>query len=115
MSAHQAYKRVRTVVALQWRGMLIVILILTDVILFSIVFLRFDESTGVTKQNLDKAQPWLTCLAFTGGDKKRCLPLVKKLIISEATVIAVLILLSVSLAPCICDGRTERSLTAYLR
>jgi len=79
--------------------MLIVILILTDVIFFAIVFLRFDESTGVSKKNFDRAQPWLTCLALSGGNKNRCLPLVEKLVVSEATVIAVLILLSASLTP----------------
>ncbi|KAI9770321.1 MAG: hypothetical protein M1840_003480 [Geoglossum simile] len=96
LSARQAYKRIQRVVALQWRGMLIVILILADVIFFSIVFLRFDESTGVAGKNFDKAKPWLTCLTLTGGDKKRCLPLAEKLVVNEATVIAVLILLSMN-------------------
>ncbi|KAI9784156.1 MAG: hypothetical protein M1839_002661 [Geoglossum umbratile] len=76
--------------------MLIVILILTDVVFFSIIFLRFDDATGVDKRTLDKAQPWLTCLALTGGDKNRCLPLVKKLVVGEVSVVAVLILLSMN-------------------
>jgi hypothetical protein len=96
VSARQAFKRIKRVFALQWRGILIVILIIADVAFFAIAFIKFDESTGVTKMNMRKAEKWLTCLVISNGDKHQCLSLAKKLTISEATAIAVLILLSVS-------------------
>ncbi|KAH0544494.1 hypothetical protein FGG08_001392 [Glutinoglossum americanum] len=96
VSARQAFKRVKKVLALQWRGMLAVILIITDVVFFAIVFLKFDKTTGVTKDNMNKADEWLACLVINKGDKNQCLSLVNKLTINEATVIAVLILLSMN-------------------
>ncbi|KAH0557057.1 hypothetical protein GP486_005151 [Trichoglossum hirsutum] len=96
VSARQAFKRIKRVFALQWRGMLIVILIIVDVAFFAIVFIKFDRSTGVTKMNLTKAEKWLACLVLSRGDKHQCLWLAKKLTVGEATAITVLILLSVS-------------------
>ncbi|KAI9866508.1 MAG: hypothetical protein M1813_001059 [Trichoglossum hirsutum] len=96
VSARQAFKRIKRVFALQWRGILIVILIIADVAFFAIAFIKFDESTGVTKMNMRKAEKWLTCLVISNGDKHQCLSLAKKLTISEATAIAVLILLSMN-------------------
>jgi hypothetical protein len=96
ISPKQAYRRVRRVIELQWRGITLVLLIVADVIFFAIVFVFMDDlSTNILKDPR-KAQEWLTCILRTGGDKNQCLPLANKLVVNEATVAAVLVLLSVS-------------------
>lgn len=95
-TARQTYKRVRRVVELQWRGITIVLLILADVVFFSVIFLYLDNSAQQSRRNTQKAEPWLLCLVLNKGDKNQCLNLVSDLTVNEATVMAVLILLSVS-------------------
>ena len=95
-SARQAYRRVRRVVELQWRGILIVVVILADVVFFSVVFVYLDNTTQESQRNIVKAEPWLLCLILHDGDKNKCLDLAAQLAVTEATVMAVLILLAVS-------------------
>lgn len=94
-SARQAYRRVRKVVSLQWRGAMIVLLIIAEVVFFAIVFVSMDNSSE-DKQLIQKATPWLTCLALTRGNKTQCLPQAKGLVHKESTVIAVLVCLGCS-------------------
>lgn len=82
-------------VQLQWRGIAIVVLILADVIFFSIIFVYLDNTTQDSHKNLSKAEPWLFCLILNRGDKNKCLDMAAKLVVTEATVMAVLILMSV--------------------
>jgi hypothetical protein len=49
----------------------------------------------VITADLARAQPWLLCLVSAQGKKNQCLPLAAPLVVNEATVMAVLILLSV--------------------
>ncbi|KAI9894523.1 MAG: hypothetical protein M1814_001877 [Vezdaea aestivalis] len=93
-SARQAYRRIRKVLSLQWRGIFVVILIVADVIFFSVVFVFMDNATQVAKNNPDSAKPWLLCLVINKGDKNKCLDLTKHLVLPERTVLAVLLLLS---------------------
>lgn len=80
---------------LQWRGIVIVIILLVDVIFFSVVFVYLDDFE-TSLNNYSRVEPWLICLAESGGDKSKCYALGAKLLISESTVVAVLILLSLS-------------------
>jgi hypothetical protein len=95
ISPRQAYRRVRRVVELQWRGIAIVLLIIADVIFFAVVFVFMDNIEEDVIQSPTKPIKWLECIVQTGGDKNACLPLTKSLIINEATVMSVLLLLSV--------------------
>lgn len=99
MTPRQAYRRVRRVIQLQWRGITIVLLILADVIFFSIVFVFQDNTLERIKTEEGLATPWVTCLALAGGDKNKCLDKASELVINQATVGAVLILLAVSFEP----------------
>lgn len=99
MSPKQAYRRVRRVVQLQWRGIVIVLIILADVVFFSIVFVFADNAVQSIKDDPKLALPWVQCLIRTGGDKTKCLDLAENLAPSVPTVVAVLILLGVSLCP----------------
>lgn len=95
-SAKQAYRRVKRVIQLQWRGATIVLLIIAEVVFFSIIFVSMDNSAQVNDDLIERAKPWITCLLLTGGDKDRCLPQAQDLVKPEGIVIAVLVCLGVS-------------------
>lgn len=96
VTPRQAYRRVRRVLELQWRGIAIVLLIVGDVIFFSVVFVFLDDIETNLLKDPAKAATWLACLIENVGDKDQCLSLAAPLVVNEATVMAVLILLSVS-------------------
>ncbi|CAG8954068.1 hypothetical protein HYFRA_00009169 [Hymenoscyphus fraxineus] len=95
ISPKQAYRRVRRVIELQWRGIAIVLLIIADVIFFAIVFVFADGTETKIIKNPQTALPWLTCIVQK-GDKNQCLSLTDNIIVNEATIIAVLLLLSLN-------------------
>jgi hypothetical protein len=97
ISARQAYRRIKRVIELQWRGVMVVLLILADVVFFAVVFVTMDNGLQVNTSLLSKATPWLECLVLTGGQKNFCLPKAKGLVERESVVLAVLINLAVSL------------------
>ncbi|KAB8299203.1 hypothetical protein EYC80_001299 [Monilinia laxa] len=94
VSPRQAYRRVRRVIELQWRGIAIVLVIVADVIFFAIVFVFMDDLETNILKDPRKAERWLTCLLQTAGDRNTCLPLASNLVVNEATVGAVLVMLS---------------------
>jgi hypothetical protein len=96
VSPRQAYRRVRRVIELQWRGIAIVILIITDVVFFAVVFVYLDNNEVAVANDATRLKPWLLCLAEHSGDKNQCLALAASFVVNEATVMAVLMLLSVS-------------------
>ncbi len=85
---------------LQWRGIAIAILIIVNVAFFAIIFVYMDNTTQWEPEDIAKAQPWVLCLMANGGDKNKCLDLAAQLVVNEATVMAVLIMLSVSPVHC---------------
>jgi len=95
MTPKQAYRRVRRVIALQWRGIAIVLIIIADVIFFSIVFVYQDTTVERVKQNPGVALPWALCLITNKGDKNACLNEASALAVNMPTVGAVLFLLGV--------------------
>ncbi len=96
MTPRQAYSRVRRVIQLQWRGIAIVLIIIADVIFFSIVFVFQDNTIQSVKDNPETAIAWLTCLITSEGVKSKCLKEANAIVVGEATVGAVLVLLGVS-------------------
>ncbi len=96
ISPRQAYRRIRRVIELQWRGIVIVLLIIADVVFFAVVFVFMDDLETNILKNPTKSADWLTCLIQTGGNKNKCLSFAESLVVNEATVMSVLILLSVS-------------------
>lgn len=96
MTPRQAYRRVKRVIQLQWRGIAAVLIIIADVIFFSVIFVFQDNTLESIQKNPNMALPWAACLVRNQGDKNKCLHEASKLVINEATVIAVLILLAVS-------------------
>ena len=97
LSPRQAYQRVSSILKMQWREIVMVLIIITDVIFFSIVFISQDAVEESVKNNPKLTQNWIMCLISESGNKKKCLELAKAFVVSEATIAAVLLLLSVSL------------------
>ncbi|KAF2723225.1 hypothetical protein K431DRAFT_220288 [Polychaeton citri CBS 116435] len=95
-TARAVYQRLKKVLWLQWRGICIVSIILVDVIFFSIVFVYLDGMQQSVTQDWTKVQKWTICLAMHPTDKNACLQEVDGWLVSESTVVAVLILLSLT-------------------
>jgi hypothetical protein len=95
-TARQAYRRIRRVIRLQWRGITIVFCVIINVVFFAVVFLAMDDTTAKSDENIRKAQPWLLCLVLEGGDKNKCLAKVDGLVTNEATILAILMLLALT-------------------
>lgn len=96
ITPRQAYRRVRRVIALQWRGIAIVLIIIADVIFFSVIFVFQDNVVQSISDDPTVAKEWIECLIEKVGDKNKCLDKATPLRISEATVAAVLLLLSLN-------------------
>ncbi|KAI2618368.1 hypothetical protein GGR54DRAFT_631008 [Hypoxylon sp. NC1633] len=96
MTPRQAYRRVRRVIQLQWRGIVIVLIIIGDVIFFAVIFVFLDNTVQAIKTDPEKALTWAACLIASGGDKDKCLDKASALVVSLPTVTAVLILLAMN-------------------
>ncbi|KFY47193.1 hypothetical protein V494_00102 [Pseudogymnoascus sp. VKM F-4513 (FW-928)] len=106
LTPRQAYRRIQRVVELQWRGIAIVIIIIIDVIFFAVVFVVMDnnqiKAANVSAETIGNTKPgeenpsveWLACLVGAQGDKGPCLEKSANLIMNQATITAVLVLLS---------------------
>lgn len=94
MTARQAYRRVRRVLKLQWRGIASVLAVLGNAIFFAIIFIQLDQAEKETPENLKKNGDWFECLMKSGGDPFKCTDLAAATGPSEAAVVAVLIFLS---------------------
>lgn len=99
ISPRQAYRRIRRVISLQWRGIAIVLIIIIDVIFFSVVFVFQDNVVQSLTNDPSRAADWSKCLILFKGDKNKCLSHANSLVVNQATVTAVLLLLAVSDAP----------------
>lgn len=99
MTPRQAYRRVRRVIQLQWRGIAIVLIIVVDVIFFSVIFVFQDNTVEAVKSNPEMVQPWVECLLINQGEKEPCLDLARQFVVNMPTIGAVLVLLGVSVLP----------------
>ena len=74
---------------------MIVLILIINVVFFATVFISMDSTTTAALNDPQKAEPWLLCLVVNDGDKDACLKKTSGLVVSEATVMAVLLLISV--------------------
>ncbi|KAL5596774.1 hypothetical protein BROUX41_006542 [Berkeleyomyces rouxiae] len=96
ISPRQAYRRVKRVIQLQWRGITIVLIILMDVIFFSVIFVYQDRTTEDVRNNPQRARDWIMCLFENNGDKASCTDKARDLAVALPTLVAVLILLAIN-------------------
>lgn len=95
-TASQAYRRVKQIVKLQWRGIAVVLTIIGLVIFYTIVFLALDKSAEPTPETMRKSKDWVGCLVRARGDRNKCLKEAAALGPDEASVLTVLYMLSLS-------------------
>ncbi|KAK3679436.1 hypothetical protein LTR78_000997 [Recurvomyces mirabilis] len=85
-----AWKRVRKVLLVQWRSILMSLLVTLEIVYFGVVFVaetraaRADDNPAP----LGKIEAWAACLVLTKGDKEYCLLYTEGLSLSEGVVIA---------------------------
>jgi hypothetical protein len=96
LTPRQAYRRVRRVISLQWRGIAVVLIIVIDVVFFSVIFTSLDQKFQRVTHDTTVAEDWVLCLLETRGDKNKCLDKASTLTINEITVTAVLLLLGLN-------------------
>ncbi|THV87698.1 hypothetical protein D6D29_00553 [Aureobasidium pullulans] len=92
--ARTIYRRLKNVLYLQWRGILIVTIVLVDVIFFAVVFVYLDKIEESMLHDYTRVMPWVICLIQSGGDRNQCFHLSHKWLISEPTIGAMLIMIS---------------------
>ncbi|KAH6998041.1 hypothetical protein BKA56DRAFT_607613 [Ilyonectria sp. MPI-CAGE-AT-0026] len=97
LSPRQAYRRVRRVISLQWRGIAIVLIIIADVIFFSVIFVFQDNVVQSVTHDPKVGEDWVLCLIGASGQKDKCLDQARSLVVNVATVTAVLLLLAAKL------------------
>lgn len=96
LGPREVYRRTRDAVRLQWRGIAVVLVMMADVIFFSVVFVFQDEVVRSVTHRPRVAEDWGLCLIRNGGQKSACLGMVSEHVMSHQIIVAVLILLSVS-------------------
>jgi hypothetical protein len=94
MTRGQAYRRVRRVISLQWRGIAIVLIIITDVIFFSIIYVFQDNVIQDVTHNPKIGEAWAKCLMGSSGNRDSCLDEASELVVPLSTITAVLVLLT---------------------
>ena len=93
-SARATYRRVRKVLALQWRGVVVVVILLVSAVYFAVIFQVFDNLAQQAISDPTRTETWILCMVESGGHKEACLGFAGELSVSEPTVLAVLFLLS---------------------
>ncbi|KAL1383599.1 hypothetical protein HDK64DRAFT_37633 [Phyllosticta capitalensis] len=95
-SAKIVYRRVSKVLWLQWRGILIVLFVLVDVIFFSVVFVYLDQKETTAMNNMETALPLIRCLVEHPYPRSgKCSDAAQGLSVNQGTATATLVLLSV--------------------
>lgn len=95
-SAKAVYRRVRKVVWLQWRGIVIVVFILIDVIFFSVVFVYLDTREHNSLHDPETVLPWVICLMRNPTEKEKCFEIGQSMLVNQATVTAILVMLALA-------------------
>lgn len=95
-SAKAVYRRVRKVVWLQWRGIVIVVFILIDVIFFSVVFVYLDSREHDSLHDPETVLPWVLCLMNNPKNKEACFDIGQGMLVNQATVTAILVMLALA-------------------
>lgn len=96
VSPRQAFRRVKRVIALQWRGIAIVLIIVADVIFFSVVFVFQDNGVQSATNDPRVIEKWVVCLIGSSGNKNACLKYLDSIVVNEATVSVLLLLLGLN-------------------
>jgi hypothetical protein len=95
----QTWVNVRRLFVLQWRKILVSVLVLIGSLVFFIVFWTQDSKLGAVFNNPGNIKPvktWIVCQTLSRGIKTECRKYVKNFTVNELAVLTALILASVS-------------------
>ena len=110
-----AWRRVSKVMLMQWRSIVLSLLVILESVYFGTVYAAQVNSAkeAAKPEHTAQTEAWSLCLILNGGDKNQCLPLAQQLRLEESVVIASLFMASVRTQ--LCDNLyfilTEDSLT----
>ena len=95
-----AWKRVRKVMAMQWRSIVLSFFVIAQIVYFGTVYVVQVESErqDQTAKHSDLVEVWSACLVLSGGDKNQCLKLAEPLRLDESKVVASFFMSAVSLS-----------------
>lgn len=97
-SKRLAWRRVHRVLAMQWRSIVLSLLIIIECVYFGAVYVaqvRVSKDAA-QPQHIAQLEKWVLCLVGSVGDKDKCLPLAAPLGIGEEVVVASLFIAAVS-------------------
>lgn len=83
------YRRVRKVIALQWRGMTVVVLVVITACYLATVFLLLDQDISRAYDDVQSIVPWVICLVTSQGSKETCQDLTSGFVLREQVVLPV--------------------------
>jgi hypothetical protein len=116
-TALQHWRKIRQLIVIQWRNIVVSTFVVLEAIYFVTVFWAQDVKLGnVSTKAVDQAasKKWSACLVLTGGDKDECMQYTTSLAVPRATIVASLILASVSSYVTSQRPITERIATSLL-
>ncbi|KAI9817910.1 MAG: hypothetical protein M1832_004530 [Thelocarpon impressellum] len=99
-AARNSYNRVRQIIKLQWRPFGVVVIIVTNVIVSSVIFVLLDGASVLSPKKAERQMPWYVCLALSQGDQEKCRPLIKGLALDVSMAAAVLFVLALNGISC---------------
>lgn len=103
----QHWKKIRQLIVIQWRNIVVSMLVVIESVYFVAVFWAQDIKLGnvsTAATDIAASKRWAACLTITGGDKEACFEFADGLMVDKATVIASLVLASVSSKSRNCDS-----------
>lgn len=94
-----AWRRVKKVLALQWRSILLSVLVIIETVFFGAVYVAADRVFVADRHPSRRPDVvrFVSCLVLSGGDKGACIPYAHVLTLGESTVIASLFMSAVSI------------------
>lgn len=92
-----AWRRVRKVMLMQWRSIVLSILVIVQGAYFGTIYVALTrvQSDNQAEARTASAEQWSTCIVLNGGDKEKCLEYSHALGMDEGVVVASLFMASV--------------------
>ena len=93
-----AWGRVKKVMLLQWRSLLLSVLVTIEVIYFGVVCVAQTKTQQQSDapERVNQNKDWTACLVLSGGDKNQCMHLAKPLRLPEGAVVGTQFMSAVS-------------------
>lgn len=93
-----AWRRVKTMMALQWRSVLLSFLVIVETVYFGATYAGLTQSTHaeLSGSNSGEIQQWVVCLVLNKGDKGACTEFTSGFQLQERIIVANFLMAAVS-------------------